>query len=154
MKCQEIMTPTPAFCTTNATAQAAALIMKEEDVGIVPIIEGQSHRLVGVVTDRDLCLHVIAVARNPAGVSVEEVMTPDPITCRPDDDIEVCLERMKQHQVRRIPIVDDVGQCVGIIAQRDIALNVTDPQEVRDLLREISRPRRPEVALSERPISR
>jgi CBS domain-containing protein len=74
--CREIMTPNPTTCTPMATAQAAALIMSEEDVGIVPVVDPETSRLVGVVTDRDLCLDVIAEGKNPQEVKVSECLMP------------------------------------------------------------------------------
>jgi CBS domain-containing protein len=139
MKCRELMTPHPSTCTPQATVQAAALIMSEEDVGIVPIVDPETNRLVGVVTDRDLCLDVVAAGKHPETLRVDSIVHGPPVTCHADDDIALCFRRMEQAQVRRIPIVDDGGLCVGIIAQRDIVLQVAEPERVSTLLREISR---------------
>jgi CBS domain-containing protein len=139
MTCKEMMTPNPTTCTPAAHAQAVALIMSEEDVGVVPVIDGKSKQLVGIVTDRDLCLDVVAEGKSPQEVPVSAVMNTAPVTCLADDDLQVCLDRMKEHQLRRIPIVDEKGHCVGIISQRDIALHVTQPTEVYETVRAISR---------------
>jgi CBS domain-containing protein len=138
MKCKDIMTRNPTTCAATATAQAAALIMSEEDVGVVPVVDEQD-RLMGVVTDRDLCLDVIAGGKNPQEIRIREVLHADLVTCRPEDDIERCLEQMKSHQIRRIPITDEDGRCVGIISQGDIALKVRQAEEVHDTVREISK---------------
>jgi CBS domain-containing protein len=133
------MTPHPSTCTPHATAQAAALIMSEEDVGIVPIVDPETNRLLGVVTDRDLCLDVVAAGKHPETMRVESILHADPVTCHTEDDIALCLMRMEESQVRRIPIVDDAGACVGIIAQKDLVLHVTEPERLSSLLREISK---------------
>ncbi len=139
MKCRDLMTPHPSTCSPHATAQAAALIMSEEDVGIVPVVDPETNRLVGVVTDRDLCLDVVAAGKHPESLRLESIVHAPPVTCHADDDLALCLLRMEHAQVRRIPIVDDAGVCVGIIAQRDVALGVTEPERVSTLLREISK---------------
>lgn len=134
------MTPHPSTCTPDATVQAAALIMSEEDVGIVPIVDPDTNRLVGVVTDRDLCVDVVAAGKHPEQVRLSTILHTKPTTCHAEDDVAVCLSRMQEAQVRRIPIVDDHGTCVGIIAQKDIALRLPEAERVSTLLREISKP--------------
>ena len=146
MTCKDIMTPNPTTCTPSATAQAAALIMSEEDVGIVPIVEADTGRLVGVVTDRDLCLDVVAAGKHPAEVRVSESLHADPVTCTAEDDVEVCLARMKEHQIRRMPIVDESGSCIGIVAQKDLALHLGQSENIHETVREISRPNRTPAA--------
>ena len=139
MKCKDVMTKNPTTCEPTATVQAAALIMSEEDVGIVPVVEPRTRRLLGVVTDRDLCLDVIAAGKDPQEMPVSAGLHRDPVTCRPDDDISLCMERMKARQVHRIPIVDESGICVGIISQRDLALHLQQPEQMHDTIREISK---------------
>jgi CBS domain-containing protein len=139
MTCKEIMTANPATCTPTAHVQAVALIMSEEDVGVVPVIDEKSKRLVGLVTDRDLCLEVVAGGKSPQEVRVSTVMSRPLATCLADDNLQLCLDLMKEHQLRRIPIIDESGHCVGIISQRDIALHVSQPQEIHETIREISR---------------
>jgi CBS domain-containing protein len=141
MKCKDIMTSNPTTCATSATAQAAALIMNEENVGVVPVVDGQTKRLVGVVTDRDLCLDVVAEGKNPQAVKIGDLTHDNLVTCRAEDDIELCLERMKSHQIRRMPIVDQQGLCIGIISQGDIALKMKQAEDVHDTVREISKSR-------------
>lgn len=137
-------------CSPEASAQAAALIMSEEDVGIVPIVDQETNRLVGVVTDRDLCLDVVAAGKHPHQVRLSDVVHGEPVTCHAEDDVAVCLARMQAFQVRRIPIVDDVGVCVGIIAQKDLALRLSKSESERivSVLRGVSvsgMPQRPGV---------
>jgi CBS domain-containing protein len=140
MKCKHVMTPHPSTCTPHATAQAAALIMSEEDVGIVPVVDPDSNRLLGVVTDRDLCLDVVAAGKHPESLRLFALLHTELVTCHMEDDIGLCLARMKEAQVRRIPVVDDRGVCVGIIAQKDLALQVPEAEPIVSLMREISKP--------------
>jgi len=140
MKCKHVMTQNPRTCTTAASPQAAARIMKEENVGMVPVVDERTRTLVGVITDRDLSMEVVAEAKNPLLMTVSDIMSKNLIACKPDDDIEVCEQQMKKYQVRRIPVVDASSCCVGIIAQADIALKVGQPQEIQDVVREISQP--------------
>jgi CBS domain-containing protein len=115
--------------------------MKEENVGIVPVVEDTtSRKLVGVVTDRDLCLQVIVEDWQPSRVKVEECMTRNPVTCTPDDDLEDAMELMEEHQVRRIPIVEKGGKLVGIIAMADVAASATSSGDKAEVLEEVSKP--------------
>jgi CBS domain-containing protein len=140
MTCKEVMTPYPKMCSTGANAQAAARIMQLEDVGVVPVVKEKTQRLVGMVTDRDLCLEVVAKGQNPQQVLVSDCMSAVLITCKPEDDIRDCEEQMKTYQVRRIAVVDEHGCCVGIISQGDLALRLDQSEEVHDTVREISKP--------------
>ncbi len=107
MKCSEAMTRNPACCLPGDTVDRAAQLMKSEDVGPVPVIDSQqTKRLIGIVTDRDLALKIVAEGRDAKSTQVELVMTRDLITCREDDDLQAALAAMGEHQVRRIPIVD------------------------------------------------
>jgi CBS-domain-containing membrane protein len=118
-----------------------AKIMKAEDVGSIPVCESrQSRRLIGIVTDRDLTLQVVAEGRDANSTIVEDVMTRDPITCWPEDGLHQALHVMQSHQVRRIPVIDRNGQLVGIIAQADIARRNEEPQKTAQIVEGISRP--------------
>jgi CBS domain-containing protein len=140
MKCNEIMTKDPACCLPGDTVDQAAQLMKDEDVGPVPVVADQkTKRLVGIVTDRDLAVKVVADARQIAAVKVEEVMTRNPVTCRAEDDLQKAIAAMEKHQVRRIPIVDDNNRIVGIIAQADIAIRAHEPETTAEVVEEISK---------------
>lgn len=139
MKCKELMTPNPRFCSPEATSSDAARIMRDEDVGIVPVVD-ENKKLVGVVTDRDLCVGVVAEERHPREVKVSECMSEELVTCKPEEDVGKAEELMKEYQVRRIPVVDDQGRIVGIISQADIALKLGKPKEVTETVKEISKP--------------
>ena len=142
MKINELMTTNPACCTPQTTAQEAARLMEENDCGCLPVVdEMESRHLVGVVTDRDLALR--AVARGRSGeTAIEELMTTEVACARAEEDVDTLQRLMSENQVRRVPVVDDHGCCVGIVAQADLALNdeATSDQLVGEVVENISRP--------------
>jgi CBS domain-containing protein len=138
--CSQLMTHHPVFCLASDTVDRAAQLMRQEDVGSLPVIENhQSKKLLGIVTDRDIALQVVADARDARRTRVQEVMTRNPVTCHADNDLQVALAAMAGHQVRRIPIVDEEDQILGIISQSDIATRVSEPGRTAELVREISK---------------
>ncbi len=139
-KCQEVMTRNPVTAVPTDTAEDVARLMRSLDIGPVPVVENQqTKKLIGIVTDRDLALKVVASRRQPKQIRVGEVMTRDPVTCQLEDDLQEALDAMGEHQVRRIPVVDKGGAIVGIIAQADVATRVEDPEKMAQLVEEISR---------------
>lgn len=141
MRCGELMTRDPKCCVPGDNASRAAKLMKIEDIGSLPVCGSRdSHRLVGIITDRDLALQIVAEGRDPNSTSIETIMTREPYTCREDEDIETALERMEKNQVRRIPVVDRDGQLVGIISQADIATRMQSQEKTAEVVAEISRP--------------
>jgi CBS domain-containing protein len=114
--------------------------MKREDVGLVPVVSDNSTKLIGVITDRDIVLNIVAAGRDPNATAVSEVMTTDPVSCLPQESIEAAMELMASRQVRRIPIVDNDGTIVGIVAQADIATRVAAPQATGQVVQAISEP--------------
>ena len=115
---QEAMTPNPTAITPDTTAQEAARVMKSEDVGALPIVE--DGRLTGVVTDRDLALRVIAEGRS-LDTAVAEIASKDVVTIDPEQSLEEAARVMAGHQVRRLPVAEEDGRLVGMLAQADIA---------------------------------
>jgi CBS domain-containing protein len=141
MLCEELMTRSPKCCVPGDTAIRVARMMKIEDVGSMPVCSSpDSKRLVGIVTDRDLCLEIVAEGLDPNSTTIESFMTREPVTCRADEDLESALDRMEANQIRRIPVVDSRGTLVGIIAQADIATRARSPQKTGEVVAEISRP--------------
>lgn len=140
-KCSEIMTTNPVCCLPRDTVERAAQIMKTEDVGPVPVVESQaSKKLVGIITDRDLVLNVLAEGRTAQHTRVEEVMTRDMVTCREQDNVDKAIQAMAEYQIRRIPIVNANREIVGIIAQADVATRVEEPDKTAKVVEEISKP--------------
>ncbi|MGH7469284.1 MAG: CBS domain-containing protein [Longimicrobiales bacterium] len=120
MKARDIMTAEPACCTKEDTIERAAELMEMNDCGCIPVVERQSGSVVGVVTDRDLAIRAIGQRRS-ADTRVADVMSAAPFCCRSDSDLGELEQLMADHQLRRIPIVDDSGACIGIVAQADLA---------------------------------
>lgn len=133
-----IMTAKPHCCLPVSTAYEAASVMETEDCGIVPVINNEG-QCVGVVTDRDLCLKVILERRDPDKTKLQEIMTYNPIICHPDDSLEDVLSKMEKRMVRRIPVVDERNQCIGIISEADIALKEEDKSKVSEFVKAVSR---------------
>ena len=135
--CGDIMTRDPVCCSPNDTVKKAAELMKAEDVGPLPVVE--AGKLVGIVTDRDLVLNVLARGLDAANTKVSEAMTRDPISCKEQEALEDALEKMSTYQIRRRPVVDDQGRILGIIAQADIATRIQDPEVAGEVVQEVSK---------------
>jgi len=138
MKAKEIMSKTPTVVTPDTSVQEAARMMQSEDVGVLPVVDSQgSRRLVGLITDRDIAIRVVAEGRTSATVS--DAMTSNLKTAKPDDSVKDVMDLMGSEQVRRIPIVDDSGAIVGIVAQADIVREGDDKRAERTI-EQISQP--------------
>jgi CBS domain-containing protein len=143
MRVRDVMTPDPASCTPDSTAQDAAILMRDNDCGSLPVVESESSRkLVGTVTDRDLAIRGLAEGKGP-DTRIRELMTDGPTSAAPDDEVEIVREVMVAQQVRRVPVVDDNGVVVGIVAQADVARveGAASDQEVGRIVEAISDPR-------------
>jgi CBS domain-containing protein len=117
---RDVMTPYPTCCAPGDTAERAARVMRDGRVGAVPVVQ-RDRRLVGIVTDRDLAVAIVAEARDAQSVTVESVMTRGPVTAHPEDELGSLVAAMAEHRVRRVPVVDAKDRIVGIVAQSDIA---------------------------------
>ena len=141
-KCNEVMTKTPACCLPSDSVSSVAQLMKKENVGSIPVIESEeTKKLLGIVTDRDLALQVVAKALDAKSTKAADVMTHKIITCRSDDDIQKAVDAMANHQLRRILVVDNDHKIVGIISQADVATRSNRPDEVAEMVKEISQPK-------------
>jgi CBS domain-containing protein len=113
--------------------------MKVGNIGAIPVVENEQNRkLVGIVTDRDLALHIVAEGRDARSTKVGAVMTGNVVTCLADDDLQKALDAMATHQLRRIPVVDSTNKVVGIIAQADVATRADQPEKTAEVVKEIS----------------
>ncbi len=138
-KCEEVMTKKTVCCLPNDMVVIAARLMKRENVGAIPVIENQqTQKLVGIVTDRDLALKIVAEGRAAKSTRVEAVMTRELVTCHPEDDLQKALDAMSGHQLRRIPVVDKNNKILGIIAQADVATRVNQPEKTAAMVKQIS----------------
>jgi CBS domain-containing protein len=140
MKASEIMSRDPRCVTPDTPLREAARLMKDEDVGILPVVESQgSKKLVGVVTDRDIAIRHVAEGHTTADCKVSEAMSSNVRTARESDSVDDIMNVMGREQVRRIPIVNDRGDLIGIVAQADLVLEASDRKAERTV-EQISRP--------------
>ena len=134
-KVREVMTDNPRCVTPETLVSEAAELMASEDVGSLPILEGD--KVTGVVTDRDIVIRAVAKKKDPQGMPVREVASRNLVTVRPDEDLSEALKLMASNQVRRLPVVDEDDRLVGVVAQADIAREVKE-KDVGQMLEDIS----------------
>jgi len=132
LRCEDLMTRDPSCCASKDTALDALKIMKELNVGLLPICD-QDRRLLGVVTDRDIALS-LTDDRKPSECRLGTIMSRDPVTVRPDEEALNCARRMEDHQLRRIPVVDEENRVMGIISIADIARQANRRDELESEL--------------------
>jgi CBS domain-containing protein len=138
-KCSDVMTAQPVCCEPEDSVTKAADMMRQHDVGSLPVVESRSSgRLIGIVTDRDLVTKVVARNRPVGDAKVKDAMTTDPASCKEEDDVDRAVALMAERQVRRMPIVDGAGRLTGIIAQADIATRIHRDQKTGELVEAIS----------------
>ena len=132
----QAMTRDPRAVTPTAPVAEAARLMRQDDVGAVPVVEGG--RLVGMLTDRDIAMRLVADARDPHTTTVSEVASEKLVTVRPDEGLDNALRLMAKHQVRRLPVVEN-DRLVGIVAQADVALE-GGPGQAAEMVEQVSKP--------------
>jgi CBS domain-containing protein len=132
---REIMTSNPSTIEPDKAVVDAARIMKQEDAGVVPVTE--NGRLTGMVTDRDIAIRVVAEGKDPQSTPVREVASKDLVTVDPQQELDEALRLMAQHQVRRLPVVEEDGRLVGVVAQADVARQ-GDDTKTGQVVQEIS----------------
>jgi CBS domain-containing protein len=133
---REVMTSNPRTIEADKPVADAAKLMRDEDVGLAPVVEGD--RLVGTLTDRDIAIRVVAEGNDPASTPVREVASTDVVTVTPEQNLDEALSLMAQHQVRRVPVVEQDGRLVGVVAQADVARQ-SDEQQTGELVGHISK---------------
>jgi CBS domain-containing protein len=116
---RDAMTSNPRSIESSTTVAEAARLMKADDVGSLPIVDGD--QLVGMVTDRDTVIRVVAEGKDPQSTTVGEIASRDLVTVDPEQDLDEAMRLMAQHQVRRLPVAEEDGRLVGILAQADVA---------------------------------
>lgn len=133
---RDVMSSDPCSIEADKPVAYAAKMMKDEDVGLAPVVEGE--QLVGTLTDRDIVTRVVAAGKDPQSVPVKEVASTEVVTVEPERNLDEALQLMAQHKLRRLPVVED-GRLVGVLAQADVARQAKDT-ETGELVKEISQP--------------
>lgn len=141
LRCEDVMTRNPRTCAPNQSLLDCIRLLKELDVGYVPIT--QDNRLLGVITDRDIAL-ALSRDERPSALRISQYMTRDPIACRPNDDVFDAQRAMEEHQIRRMPVVDEDNRLLGVIATADLARHARNRRELESeipaLIESISQP--------------
>jgi CBS domain-containing protein len=132
---REIMTENPRTVEADRPVAEAARMMRDSDAGMIPIMAGQ--KLVGTVTDRDIVVRVIAEGRDPQSVTCREIASQDVVTIDPQQDLTDALRLMAEHQIRRLPVCEEDGRLVGVVAQADVARQ-GDERQVGETVEQIS----------------
>jgi CBS domain-containing protein len=158
MKVADVMTRSVATSQAGQSLNDAAQIMWERDCGVVPIVAEGDRRVLGVITDRDICIAAYTQGRPLLQIRIQEVMSPRLETCRADDELGAAEETMQRAQVHRLPVLDDDGRLVGIVALADIARAssggarsakaAVSPVEIGETVAAIRRPRQLETAVA------
>lgn len=137
MLVREVMTTYIGCCIPDTNLQYVAMMMADRNVGSIPVVENaDSMRPIGIITDRDIVIRVVAKGKDPSTLRAAECMSSGALTIRSDDDMRECVRMMEKHQVRRIMVVDGEGRLCGIVSQADIAFDLpedTTGQLVRDI---------------------
>jgi CBS domain-containing protein len=133
---RELMTKNPCAIDADKPVTYAAKMMRDEDVGLAPIVEGQ--KLVGTLTDRDIAIRVVAEGKDPQTVTVREVATTNVVTLDPQQDLDEALRLMAKHQIRRLPVVEEDGSLAGVVAQADIAQHAS-ARDTGEVVEQISK---------------
>jgi CBS domain-containing protein len=133
---KDVMTSDPCTIDADKSVAYAAKMMRDEDVGLAPIVKGE--KLIGMLTDRDIAIRVVAEGKSPDQVTVREVASKQVVTIDPQQDLDEALRIMAKHQVRRLPVVEEDGRLVGVVAQADVARE-GDDKETGQLVEEISK---------------
>ena len=141
MRVREVMTRNVHTIPSDTTLQNAARVMRELDVGVLPVVE--NGRPVGMVTDRDLTVRGTAKGRDPAETRVRDVMTPDVVSCYDDQLVTEATQAMEDNRIRRVLVLDRDEQIVGIVTLGDVAVETGDEDLAGNTLEEISEPGRP-----------
>ena len=141
LQIKDVMTPQAEVVSPDATTEEAASLMKTLDIGVLPVCDEAG--LVGILTDRDLVVRVLAATRDPKAVLVGEAMTPSVVYCFEDDDVEHAATIMAGQQIRRLPVLDKNRKLVGIVSVGDLAVHQQDQQLTGKVLEHVSQPAMP-----------
>ena len=137
MNVRDVMTARPRCAAPDTPLSQVAELMEAEDIGAIPVVDGD--QLAGMITDRDIVVRAIAKGKDPRGMPAREISSGEVVTVGPDHDLSEALHLMAQHQVRRLPVVDDENRLVGVVSQADVAIKAQD-KSVGAMVAEISKP--------------
>ncbi len=132
MKVKEIMSINTKACTLTDNLADAAGSMWSTDCGILPVV-AEGGRVVGLITDRDICMAAAIKGRHLENIAIEEVTSGRVFSCKPDDDVHVALKTMQQNKVRRLPVVADDGSLKGILSMNDIVVNAKEVADKKNV---------------------
>lgn len=139
MNVKDVMTASPECCSPDTGLQEVAQMMVDCDCGCIPVVDGTDSKMpVGMITDRDITVRVVAQGKNPLDLTAGDAMTSTVVSVTPETSLEECLNLMEESQIRRIAVVDDQGAICGIVAQADVALNA-DGRKTAEVVQEVSR---------------
>ena len=141
LRIKDVMTPQAEVVSPDATTEDAASLMRTLNIGVLPVCDEDG--LVGILTDRDLVVRVLATTRDPKAMLVGEAMTPSVVYCFEDDDVEQAATVMSGQQIRRLPVLDKNRKLVGIVSMGDIAVHTQDHQLTGKVLEDVSQPSLP-----------
>ena len=133
---RDLMTSNPTTIEPDKTVVDAAKLMRDEDAGLIPVVEGQ--KLIATITDRDITIRVVAEGKDATATSVRDVASTRIVTVDPDQNLDEALQLMAKNQVRRLPVVEEDGKLVGIVAQADVAKHTSD-EKTGEVVEEISK---------------
>lgn len=139
---RSVMTRDPQCVTEQDSLQEVARLMLDCDCGALPVV-GEGERLIGMITDRDIVVRVLAKGRDCSQATVRDAMTSETQSVRENDSLESVFQVMRDNKVRRVPVVDESGRVIGIVAQADLALDTSRDREVGKTVEKISEPDRP-----------
>ena len=138
-KASEVMTKSPVFCLPSDMVVKVAKLMERENVGSIPVVENeQTQELIGIVTDRDLVLKIVAKGLDATSTKTEVAMTHKVISCLADDDLQKVMNTMSKRQLRRIPVINKNKKILGMISQADVAIHYDHPKRTAAMVKEIS----------------
>jgi len=128
MKVKEVMSTNPKVCTLGDNLSAAAGLMWEHDCGILPVV-AEGGKVVGLITDRDICMAANLKNQRLSNLAVEDVISGDVYACKAEEDIRSALETMQENKVRRLPVIATDGTLQGILSMNDVVLKADEPKE-------------------------
>jgi CBS domain-containing protein len=140
MKIKEIMTASPACCTPGTSLREVAAMFVDHDCGAIPVVDNvDTRRPIGMVTDRDIACRAVAKGLNALELTARDCMSSPSVTVKEDASLDEAIQLMEDNRVRRLPVVDERGRCIGVVAQADIALSA-GKGKTAEVLKEISQP--------------